>query len=471
MMWNLDDYSNNIAVIDEQGKRYLYSNLKSDCDKLTNNISGRCLVFNLCSNEIGSLLGYVAFINSRIVPLLLDAQLDIELLVGLIETYKPDYLWLPLSRVSEFKQYDLVYSTHNFALIRTFYTKEFSLYQSLALLLTTSGSTGSPKLVRQSYANIKSNTESIVSYLGLDDTERPITTLPMSYTYGLSIINSHLFVGASIILTQKALMQKDFWNHFQEYKATSFGGVPFSYEMLYKLRFFNMKLPSLRTMTQAGGKLSPELHKRFAEYAQKNGKRFIVMYGQTEATARMSYLPPEMSLVKYGSMGIAIPGGKFTLINIDGNEIEENEITGELVYQGSNVTLGYAECGEDLIKGDERGGILITGDMAKRDQEGFYYIVGRKNRYLKIFGSRINLDETERIIKGEFSNINCVCTGVDDKMYIFITGDTSSKVIKKYLSGKTGLNSIAFQVKKIQQIPRNDSGKILYKELFKYYES
>jgi len=466
MMWKLDNYSNNIAVIDEAGNSYSYSQLKSECDELICKIkSGRCLVFNLCSNEIGSLLGYVAFLNNRIVPFLLEAYLDRWLLSALIESYKPEYLWLPTSMTGEFEQFSVVYSVYNYTLMKTQYTREFPIYDQLALLLTTSGSTGSPKLVRQSYANIKANTESIVKYLELDETERPITTLPMSYTYGLSIINTHLYVGASIILTQKTLMQKEFWQQFKEYEATSFGGVPYIYEMLDKLRFFSMKLPSLRTMTQAGGKLSPELHKKFAVYAQEHDKHFIVMYGQTEATARMSYLPWQRALEKYGSMGIAIPSGKFSLVDADGNDIIEPEITGELIYEGANVTLGYAESGDDLIKGDEHHGKLITGDMAKRDEDGFYYIVGRKKRFLKIFGSRVNLDETERMVKAAFDDIDCACGGVDDLMHIFINDNNKVDDVRKYLAEKTGLNHIAFKVVALDAIPRSDSGKILYSKL------
>jgi acyl-coenzyme A synthetase/AMP-(fatty) acid ligase len=287
--------------------------------------------------------------------------------------------------------------------------------------------------------------------------------MPMSYTYGLSIINSHLWVGASIILTGQTLMQKEFWQQFKDYAATSFGGVPYIYEMLEKLHFFRMDLPHLKTMTQAGGKLSPESHKRFAEYAGANDKKFVVMYGQTEATARMSYLPAEKSLEKYGSMGIAIPGGEFNLIDIDGNEIKEPEIIGELVYKGANVTLGYAENGADLKKGDERGGILITGDMAKRDADGFYYIVGRKKRFLKIFGNRVNLDETERLLNSAFKDIEFACGGVDDKMTIYTTNNLVN--ITKFLLEKTGLHPNAFKIITVKKIPRNEAGKILYSEL------
>ncbi|MDO5563338.1 MAG: AMP-binding protein [Synergistaceae bacterium] len=471
MMWRLDDFKDNIAVIDESGQTYTYSHLAHECGKLAYHVkSGRCLVFSLCANEIGSLLGYAAFVDSRIVPLMLDSHLDRGLLAELIEHYKPDYLWLPSGMAPEFPAYALEYSTHGYSLIKTPYVCAYPMDSSLALLLTTSGSTGSPKLVRQSYENIRANTESIVEYLELDETERPITTLPMSYTYGLSIINTHLYVGASIIMTEKTLMQKEFWQQFKELHATSFAGVPYIYEMLDKLRFFRMDLPTLRTMTQAGGKLTPELHKKFAEYARDNGKRFVVMYGQTEATARMSYLPYEKSLEKYGSMGIAIPGGKFSIIDVDGKEITEPEVTGELVYEGKNVTLGYAERGEDLIKGDERHGRLVTGDMAKRDAEGYYYIVGRKKRFLKIFGSRVNLDETERLIKARFNNVECACAGVDDKMHVFVADEALVPEVHHFLAEKTGLNRVAFTVKHIEAIPKNDSGKTLYIDLEKYYD-
>ena len=223
-------------------------------------------------------------------------------------------------------------------------------------------------------------------------------------------------------------------------------------------------------MTQPGGKLQPELHKRFAEYAQQNGKRFYVMYGQAEATARMSYLPYEKSLEKYGSMGIAIPGGRFSVMDEDGKEILSPRTAGELVYEGANVTLGYAECGEDLAKGDERHGRLETGDMAEFDSDGYYYIVGRKKRFLKLFGNRVNLDEVDRLVKAEFGNIDCASAGRDDKLALFITEEGLKEDIRTFLSQKTGLNSIAFAVHVIPEIPRNASGKVLYQEFDKYME-
>ena len=469
MMWKFSNNKNNAAIYTDDGNIIDYQALLDAQEKLVAKIPGRCLTFNLCSNTPGSLLGYVSFLNHRIVPFLVESELDRELLGRLIVDYKPDYIWCPAEKVESFSEYKEVYSIWSYSLLKTPYNNVYPLYPDLALLLTTSGSTGSPKLVKQSYSNILSNTQSIVEYLSLDSNERPITTLPMSYTYGLSILNTHLYVGASVIMTEKTMMQREFWQQFKAYGATSFGGVPYNYEMLEKLRFFRMDLPSLKTMTQAGGKLSPELHKRFAEYAEENNKRFIVMYGQTEATARMAYLPASQAIEKYGSMGIPIPGGSFYLIDESGNRIAKPDHEGELVYEGKNVTLGYAEHGEDLIKGDERNGVLITGDMAKYDNDGFFYIVGRKKRFLKIFGSRINLDEVERMFKAEYPEIDCAIAGVDDKLYLFVLDDYKKEHIIKFLSDKTKLNLVAFKVIKVDHIPRSDSGKVLYQEFNRFY--
>lgn len=468
-MWDLKQYGDKQALISDKGQTLSYYELEIEGKKLIQQMNGRCLVFSMCTNTLGSILGYVAFLNNNIVPILLNANMDSELLNKLLEIYHPAYIWAPSENSETFENFEKVYETEGYVLLKTDFEKIFLLHEALALLLTTSGSTGSPKFVRQSYENIQVNAEQIAEYLQLDASERPITTLPMNYTYGLSIINSHLLVGATILVTEKGLMQREFWDFFRSAEATSFGGVPYTYEMLERLRFRNMELPSLRYMTQAGGKLSPELHERFARYAEENGKKFIVMYGQCEATARMGYLPADMAIDKCGSMGIAIPRGKFYLIDSRGARILEPHVTGELIYEGANVTLGYAECGDDLAKGDERGGGLETGDMAQFDEDGYYYIVGRKKRFLKIYGNRVNLDEIDRMIKAEYEDCDLASTGVDDHMYIFITDEKWADGIKKFVVSKTKLNPAAFKVVVIDKIPRNDAGKILYKQLSEYY--
>ena len=468
MIWNIETYSENKAFVDEYGNELTYKELFVEGKRMAD-MMDRCLVFCLCSNTIGSVFGYVTFLNHDIVPVMLSEHLERELLDNLFNTYSPDYLWVQDTHVKEFADMKVVYEKYGYKLLKTGNDKKYSINEKLALLLTTSGSTGSPKFVRQSYDNIRANTDSIVRYLELNSLERPITTLPMNYTYGLSIINTHISVGATILLTDKTLMQKEFWQFFKERGATSFGGVPYTYEMLDKLRFYRMDLPSLKTMTQAGGKLLPELHAKFATFAEESGRKFIVMYGQCEATARMGYLPAEKAVEKKGSMGIAIPGGSFSLIDVNGEKITEPYKTGELVYEGKNVTLGYAECGEDLICGDERRGILETGDMPEFDADGYYYIVGRKKRFLKIYGNRVNLDEIDRLVKGEFG-IEAAAAGMDDHMYIFVTDERVSNDVKHFVASKTNLNPAAFKVMVIEEIPKNDSGKTLYKELTRYYE-
>lgn len=469
-MWNFSIYQDRPAIISEDGGQLTYGGLEAACGQLGAHIGTRCLVFILCSNTTGSVIGYAACMKNQIVPALLNAHMEEGLLQNLLNIYSPAYLWLPRGSAGSFCDFAIAYEGWGYVLMKTGYEKKYPMHKELGLLLTTSGSTGSPKFVRQTYANVRVNAEQIATYLELDATERPVTTLPMNYTYGLSIINSHLLVGATLLLTDKGLMDKRFWEFMKGQGATSFGGVPYTYEMLEKLRFFEMDLPSLRTMTQAGGKLPPDLHKRFAAYAREQGKHFVVMYGACEATARMGYLPHEKALEKYGSCGIAIPGGKFCLVDADGRMINEPGVTGELVYEGENVTMGYAECGDDLQKGDERHGRLLTGDMARRDADGFYFIVGRKKRFLKIYGNRVNLDEIDRLIKTGFSYMDCASAGVDDHMYVFVTDASFVEEVRAFLSEKTKLNPAAFHVQQINEIPKNDAGKVMYQELAQYYE-
>lgn len=460
-----EKYGNAVALLDDQGVTVTYAELAKKAGEIGAAVGRRTLVFSFCQNSAGSAVGYLSFLNNHIVPLMIDRKVDRELRQNLLDVYEPAYVYVPADMREEFADCRKVYEGYDYVLLRTGFSDEIEMNDELALLLTTSGSTGSPKLVRQSYTNIDANARSIVEYLELDATERPVTTLPMNYTYGLSILNSHMQVGATLLLTDKTMMMRAFWDFMKENKATSFGGVPFTYELLKKVRVFKMDLPDLRYMTQAGGKLSPELHREFAEWAESQGKRFIVMYGQTEATARMAYLPADKSIEKYGSMGIAIPGGRFTLIGVDGNEINEPEQVGELVYYGANVTLGYATCKADLAKGDERQGRLVTGDMAKVDKDGFYYIVGRKKRFLKIFGNRVNLDEIDSLVKTEFEGIDCASTGVDDHMKMFITEEGLVQEVLRFLSDKTHLSQSAFTVTYIPEIPKNEAGKTLYKNL------
>ncbi|CUO80086.1 Bifunctional protein aas [Parabacteroides distasonis] len=452
-----------LNIITDRGERFSAAELKGLTDEFGRHLPQRSLVFLFCENVIGSLIGYLGCLENRSVPVMLDATKDFDMLKHLLEVYKPNYVWMPLRIKSEKLISEPVYERFSYGLFE-YCRDHVNLNDDLALLLTTSGSTGSPKLVRLSNENIKSNAESIAEYLDITSEERPITSLPMYYSYGLSVINSHLLKDATLLLTDKVVIQKEFWAFAKEQAATSIAGVPYTYEMLRRLRIFHMDLPALRTMTQAGGKLSSTLVKEFVEWAQASGRRFIVMYGQTEATARMSYTPCEKALEKYASIGIAIPGGAFSIIDAEGNEITSTDTDGELVYKGPNVSMGYAECIADLAKGDENKGELHTGDVARFDVDGYFYITGRLKRFVKIWGNRCNLDAMEQLVKAGVTT-ECACAGVDDLVTIFVTQEGLEQDIKSFLSSKMGLNVRAFVVKVIDEIPKNASGKTQYAEL------
>lgn len=460
-------YSDRIAVISETGEKYSYKKLTEDADRLSLNIPERSLVFLICENCYESIMAYIAFLRKKIVPILINPKNDSNMIEQLMCGYKPQYIFSPTDRTENFGTEAAVFGCYH--LVKTKYLEAPEMNPELAVLITTSGSTGSPKFVMQSYKNIESNTEAIAQYLDISPNDRAITTMPMSYTFGLSIIQSHLFRGAAVIATEKTLMDKGFWALLREQQATTFGGVPYIYQMLKRLCFGRMELPSLKYITQAGGRLPKELGLEFSEICRDKGIKFIIMYGQTEATARMSYLPWEYAFTKAGTIGIPIPGGEMLLIDSEGREITEPDTAGELVYKGDNVTLGYAQCADDLKNPDIRNGVLFTGDMAMRDSDGFYTIVGRKKRFLKIFGNRVNLDEAEAMLNR--NGFECVCSGRDDlmKIYIVSENDDDLKNAVDFISTKTGLNRSAFKAVSVPSIPRNDSGKILYSELEKLY--
>nr|WP_252728241.1 AMP-binding protein [Alteromonas sp. C1M14] len=290
-----------------------------------------------------------------------------------------------------------------------------STHQDLAVLLTTSGSTGGGKYVALSYQNLHSNATAICQYLPIVSSDIALCTMPLSYSYGLSVLNTHLLKGAAIRLTQTTVMDKAFWTLLTQTPVTSMSGVPSFYEMLLRLRFTRNTLPALRYFTQAGGKLAENYIHTLADYADNSQKGFYVMYGQTEATARMAYLPPEKLKRKPGSIGQAIPGGKFTLLNKDGGLISTANEVGELIYEGDNVMLGYCEDHADLSTLAARP-FLATGDLAYQDEDGDFYLCGRLKRIIKLFGERLNLDGLESLFAQQ--GIQAKATGEDNLLIL-----------------------------------------------------
>jgi acyl-CoA synthetase (AMP-forming)/AMP-acid ligase II len=323
------------------------------------------------------------------------------------------------------------------------------LHPDLALLLSTSGSTGSPKVVRLSATNVEANTASIVDYLDLTRDERAITSLPFAYCYGLSVLHTHLAVGASIVLSDRSVIDPGFWRDVRRHRVTSFAAVPHTFELLDRLGFADLHLPSLRTITQAGGRLAPDTVRRYAELGRRRGFDLVVMYGQTEATARMAYLPPALTLEAPGAIGRPVPGGELRLDDVDEAGV------GELVYRGPNVMLGYAEGPADLALGrtvEE----LRTGDLARVDDRGLFEIVGRRARFVKPFGLRVDLDELERLLAGE--GVDALCAG-DDRHVVVAARQASAAPVAALVQRRVGLPPAAIAVHRVDELPRLANGK------------
>ena len=449
-------------------RQYTYGEILDFSEKIKKIIPPRSIVLSLCESSPGSVFGYASFLYAECVPIMVNAGTDISLIQNIANKYLPQYIWLPNSAVEFFSSYEtfVEVSDYGYSLLRISLRSSVSVYPSphpdLALLLSTSGSTGSPKLVRLSYENLLSNTMSICEYLKIIRADRPITTLPMNYSYGLSVINTHLYAGASIILTDESYAQKTFWDLFKKNSATSFSGVPYTYEILKRIHFERMELLSLKCMTQAGGKLSEELQRFFAEYAIKRNIDFFIMYGQTEATARMSYLDPKLATEKIGSIGKAIPGGRFEIRDDQNNIINQPGVKGNLFYCGTNVFMGYADSINDLCKENLHNGLLDTGDLAEYDNDNFLYIKGRKKRFIKIYGNRVNLDEIESILKKKYSDFKIVCCGKDDHLVACVLKPEKDNCIVSDIAEFTKMNARAFSVKWMDAFPITENGKIAY---------
>ena len=430
-----DRYAKQIALVDSDEKRvYTYIEVKNEVFVWTQHLPvERSLILYFTHNSVKDVVAYLAGLESIHVVCLCDAALPKELKQVLIEQYRP------------------AATVENGVLQKTNFAP-ISLHPDLKLLLSTSGTTGSPKMVRLSMSNVLANAEAICTYLKITPRDVAIASLPFFYSYGLSILHTHLLAGASVILTSSSVVQAGFWQAMQTYKCTSFAGVPHTYRLLQTLKFDQIPLPDLKVMTQAGGALEKGAILEFWKLMQARGGLFYSMYGQTEATARIAFLDPSRLPEKAGSIGRAIPGGTLDLQD------------GELVYQGPNVMLGYAESFADLEAGDLLQGILHTGDLAECDEEGDYTITGRLKRISKVYGYRINLDDLERALDGAGK---VAITSDDLKIFLFVEEGTVEQIERyiKLLSQHTHLHYTTFEGKSLQTLPRTASGKINYREL------
>nr|WP_241737479.1 AMP-binding protein [Neptunicella marina] len=371
---------------------------------------------------------------------MVDASLDAPKRAKLCDAYQPNWI------VDE-------YGLHKQ------HAAQHLLDERVAVLLSTSGSTGSPKQVALSVENLQANAQGIASGLPIAQSDITITTLSMAYSYGLSVINSHLQCGASILLNEHSVMSREFWQALEQHKVSSFAGVPYSYEMLIRLGLCKKKLADLRYFTQAGGKLAKKYVQQLADFANAQNKQFFVMYGQTEATARMAINAEPEHYPE--SIGYAIEGGAFLLIDEQGHSISQNHIEGQLVYQGPNVMLGYAQSVVDLAH-FEPASQLVTGDLAYRDEQGRYFISGRQARFIKPFGNRISLDDVEIWLQQQ--GVDGLATGDNDELWVGVCESSHLELtdLKNKLQQQLNLHPSKIKIFSIDAIPLTSSGKTDY---------
>jgi acyl-CoA synthetase (AMP-forming)/AMP-acid ligase II len=337
-------------------------------------------------------------------------------------------------------------------------------HADLALLLATSGSTGSPKLVRLSYGAVLDNANAIADALAIEAEDVAPTCLPLFYSYGLSVLNSHLARAATVLVMDSDVVSRRFWDAVERYAATSLSGVPASYQILDRMRWTPHRNPSVRVLTQAGGRLDPDLIAAFHARMTAVGGRFHVMWGQTEAAPRMSVLPSESLPGKLGSVGPALPGGRLSIRLESGAETTEPRIAGEVVYRGRNVMLGYASSAADLVRGDVLGGVLRTGDLGYLDEDGYLWLTGRINRIGKVAGIRFNLDDIEKMADGL-----CPVSAVEmnDRIVVFGEGldDTGRLILLQRLTEGLRINRGALDVRAVERLPALSNGKVDYRSL------
>ncbi|MCE5290033.1 MAG: AMP-binding protein [Nocardiaceae bacterium] len=439
LLEHLRNFGQQTALISQREVPLTYAELADQAEKFAQSLgTGRKLVMLAGQNEMSAIVAYLgALVGGHTVLLVPDSAANSD--SDLTQIYNPDVI---VSALSE-NQWEILVrhadSVHE-------------LHPDLALCLSTSGSTGSPKLVRLSYENLMSNASAIAEYLSITDADRAITTLPMYYCYGLSVIHSHLIRGAGLLITNDSVVDRSFWQFFADNDGTSFAGVPYTFDLLDKAGFEEMDLPRLRYITQAGGRLAPEKVRHYASMGARAGWDFFVMYGATEATARMAYLPPDLAGAHPECIGVPIPGGSFRIEPMEGLD----EGTGELVYYGPNVMMGYAQTSDDLANGREVQE-LRTGDIARVTDSGLYQVVGRSARFIKLFGLRIDLQRIETVLAAD--GITACCAGTDEKLVVAVEGRVNTQAILEKVAETAHLPKHAIDVCAVAKMPRLGSGK------------
>jgi len=461
----IEKYGEKTALINKETGVITYNNIEDQVNILKKKIPSKSFVILLCENSIAPIIYYIFSIKNNCTTMLLDIKTDLKQIKNIIRVYEPSFIVGPTEWIKKNNIYKnkFFYKFLNYSIYKTKNNIFPKINYKLCLLMPTSGSMGSVKFAKISKENITENTNSIIKYLKITSKEKAITNMPFNYSYMLSVINTHIQIGASIFVTNESMLQKQFWNDFKINKISSFNGVPYHYDILIKLGLKNIYNDNIKLFTQAGGKMNIENKKLILDFLKRKKAKFITMYGQTEASPRISYLEPKYNFIKLGSIGKPIPKCKMWIENTNGKKVDKPSEIGELVFKGKNVFMGYAKNIRDLKKPDANKGLLKTGDLAFVDNDGFFYLAGRKSRFIKIFGRRFSLDEIEERMQKKA--ISIACKNKNDELYIYYENNQKKNNIIKNITNITKQNNIDFKLILLKRFPRKSNGKIDYQNL------
>lgn len=463
---SFNKFKNKLAIIDDDDTELSYKQVLIRTNEIKKKIKKRSLILIISENSLASLLAYIFCILNNHVGIIISSKTSKNSILKIFKNYQPNYIFSSKKIKFIFKKFcSKEYNFLDQSLLKNKINIEKKLHKNLSLLLSTSGSMGVMKFAKISKSNLKHNADSIIKYLSINNKDSTITNLPISYSYMLSVINTHLEIGASIIISKYSLIEKKFWKIFKNSKITSLNGVPYTYEMLTKIGLKNIKINSLKYLTHAGGKLEKDKLKEIIKFCKKNNIKFFSMYGQTEASPRISYLKPEFSSKKIGSIGKGIPDVKIYIVNNSGKKVQKPFEEGEIICEGKNIFMGYSKNYFDLRKPNEVNYKLKTGDLGFCDRDGFFYVTSRIDKIAKIFGNRVDLGILESLMSQKGYKVACMSD--NKKIFIFIEKNYKKLDLINTISKITNLNNSSFEMIKLKYFPRTSNNKISYNELKK----
>ncbi len=479
-MWNFSQYGCLPACITERGEIITYYRLHQLQEECYIYMSGKDLVFLAADTSSDSILIYISCIMHHIPICMVDSKTPEKQMIQLLERFQPTVIWIPSYLSMQIQAIDNWLRSKNQAEqnIRQKIWRDYLLFSvmweteggcvpdpGIALLLPTSGSTGLGKYVMLSDKNIQANTEAIINRLEICTGDRAMVMLPQCYSYGLSVINTYLMQGGTLLLPYHSWLKKEFWEFFQNNAGNAISGVPFLYQMLRKINFSSIKLPDLKLMTQAGGALDRSSKDYFLKIAQSRQIDFAVMYGQTEATARISSFFLNRFPEKKDSVGTVLEGGRLQILCKQSAASDIGNAAGEILYAGNNVFCGYAYSREDL-QNSKKKEILYTGDIGYLDADGYLFLTGRMKRIAKLYGMRIQLDEIEQTLFEKHGLITA-CVEENEKLVIIFDDAEWKESTVCSLLEQMGIEKNMIKSRYVSTLPRTVSGKIAYRELGK----